>query len=233
MSVAQLHSSNTGHVASQFFLINSGEQVCGIDIGPVFDGASSILQVILGDVQSDVLHIGIHLNGLNDSASKSKAGQEEDVVAVSNGLVDHSDTSFGGVAGRLVVGEVDAAGFAPCLASLISGLVEGLVGDIAVVGDHCNVPCGVVNSGLFGVSGLGLGGSLSGVSGLGGSLSGVCCFRFGLGAANKQAGDHAQSQKQCKNFLHFLTSKIFVCGFTASYILTQIEEKIKMCTNFC
>ena len=34
-------------------------------------------------------------------------------------------------------------------------------------------------------------------------------------AAGKQAGYHAQGEEESNKFLHFLTSKIFVCGLTA------------------
>ena len=70
------------------------------------------LQVILGNVEGDVGDLGVQLNGLFDRVSESKARKQEDVVAFSNSLIDHGNTLSSGVDGRLVVGEVDAAGLA-------------------------------------------------------------------------------------------------------------------------
>ena len=48
----------------------------------------------------------------------------------------HRGTLCGGIAVQLEIGEVDVVRLAECLAGLVAGLVERLVGDVRVVSDH-------------------------------------------------------------------------------------------------
>ena len=159
--------------------------VAGIDelavhVAILVEGAED---VILGHVQSDKLHIGVEVLGLDDGAGKRVTGHHDDVVALRDGLVDHLDAGSGGVVGGLVVLEVNCVLLAEGLASLIGGLVKGLVGDVAVVGDHRN---------------LDVAGSLNGSR----SFFGACGSSLFLAAAGSQSKDHHQRQKQSNVLFH-------------------------------
>ena len=127
MGVAQLHSSIASHVAAQLFLIHSA-----VHVGRQFNAA----QVALRHVQRHELDIGVVVLHFGDSAAKGITGHHDHVVAFFSGLFDHGHTLGGGVASGLEVGEINAVLFRPLLAGFVGSLVEGLVGDIAVVGDH-------------------------------------------------------------------------------------------------
>ena len=171
MGVAQLHSGVAGHVAAQLFLVNSAIDVAGQGV---------VTQVALAHVQSDEGDVGILVCHLGDGLAKGVAGHHDDGVALVHSGLHHGDTLSGGVTGGLVVAEVNAVGVAVGLAGLISSLVERLVGDIAVVGDHGHAE---ISAGFLG-----------GLLGLGGLfLSGLCLF---LGTA---AGDQGQGHDQCQN----------------------------------
>jgi len=108
------------------------------------------------------------------------------VVALVRGLLDHSHTVGGVVADGLEVVELDVVVLGKRLAGLIGGLVEGLVGDVTVVGDHCDLIGALVLSRLLGlVRCIGLG-----IVGL-------------LIAAGYQGQSHDSGQDQCKKLLHW------------------------------
>ena len=172
MLVAHLDSGVAGHVAAQLFLVDGG-----VDVG----GDLPVAEVGGGDVQSDELDVGVHLSGGDDGGSEGVAGGHDDVVALGNSGVDHGDTLSVGVLQGLEVVELNAGGIAVGDAALVGGLVEGLVGDVAVVGDHSDL----VN-GLAALSGLGLGAAVA-------------------AAAGQQAQDHNGSQDQGKITLHNLS----------------------------
>ena len=135
MAVAQLHGGVAGHVAAQLFLIHSAVHVGGHGV--------VLAQIALCHVQRDEGHVGIQLRGLLDGLGKGVAGHHDDVVAVSHSGVHHGHTLGGGVTGGLVVLELQALGVTELLAGLIGGLVEGLVGDIAVVSNHSHLISGI------------------------------------------------------------------------------------------
>ena len=128
-------------------------------------------------------------SGLDDRAAEGVAGHHDDVVALVNSALDHSHTVGGVVAGGLEVGELDLVGIGKRLAGLVGGLVEGLVGDITVVGDHGDLI---------------------------GRLVGVALVVIGLGivlliAAGDQGQRHNQSQDHSKKLLHgYSTFLIFL-----------------------
>ena len=160
---------------------------------------------VFRDVQSDELHIRILILGAGDGAGERKAGHHDDVVALVNGLLDHGDTVGGIVAGGLVVRKVNAVFFAECLAGLVGGLVERLVGDVAVVGDHCDS-----------------------VLGFGSVVRGLGLFLVTAGA---QSENHHESEKQSNRSFHaiFLHFKFIRCsdiplqhgGFHAAYSIPR------------
>ena len=87
----------------------------------------------------------------------------------------------GVIAGGPEVAELDAVVVGECLAGLIGGLVEGLVGDVTVVGDHCDLHCSFVAV----VGGFGI---------------------LVAAAAGAKSKDHAQSKNQCENSFHVFSS---------------------------
>ena len=173
--VAQLHSSVAGHVAAQLFLIHSAVQVGG--------NLKALAQVTGGHVQRDELDIGELGGGLRDGGAEGVAGHHDDVVALIDSTLDHGHTVGGVIAGGLEVLEVHTVGLRESLAGLVGGLVEGLVGDIAVVGDHSDLVRDIGNIGIF-VSVVGSIGILV------------------LLAAGYQRQCHDQSQHQRKKLLH-------------------------------
>ena len=193
--IAELHSRVTGHVAAELFLINSAVDVAhvnvlvevpilgGVVVGFARLGNGGLEQVAGGDVERDELHIGELGSGLNDGAAESVAGHNDDIEAIVNGLFDHGDTVGGVIAGGLEVAELDAVVLGKRLAGLIGGLVEGLVGDVAVVGDHGDFV-----------------GDLVGVA------TGVLVIGLGLVllAASDQRQSHDQSQNHSKKLFHVL-----------------------------
>ncbi len=185
--IAQLHSSITGHVAAQLLLVNSG-----VDVGGNSPAALAA-QVVLGHVQSHELHVGIGLGHLTDGLAEGETGHDDDVVVLVDGVLDHGHTVGGVVAGRLLVGELHVVLLAERLAGLVGGLVEGLVGDVAVVGDHGH---GVVRS-----SDLAL--NRGAVLGGGGGVA--------VAAAGSQAQHHGAGQEQRKELLvHFILPSFHV-----------------------
>ena len=149
-------------------------------------GNGGLEQIAGGDVERDELHIGELGSGLNDGAAEGIAGHDDDVEAFVNGLFDHGDTVGGVIAGGPEVAELDAVVLGKRLAGLIGGLVEGLVGDVAVVGDHCDLIGALVLSRLLGlVRCIGLG-----IVGL-------------LITAGYQGQRHDQCQSQSKKLLHW------------------------------
>ena len=121
-------------------------------------------------------------SSLDDSAAESVAGHHDDVVALIHGALDHGHTVGGVVTGGLEVVELHAVGLSESLAGLVGGLVEGLVGDVAVVGDHSDLV-----------------GDLSVVTGV---------LVIGLGLVLLATGDqgqcHDQSQNHSKKLFHVL-----------------------------
>ena len=83
-------------------------------------------------------------SGLNDGAAESIAGHHDDIEALFHGALDHSHTVSGIIAGGLIILELDFVLLGESLAGLIGGLVEGLVGDVTVVGDHSDLVLGFV-----------------------------------------------------------------------------------------
>ena len=177
VGVAQLHGGVAGHVAAQLFLIHSAVHVGGHGV--------VLAQIALRHVQRDEGHVGIQLRGLLDGLGKGVAGHHDDVVAVSHSGVHHGHTLGGGVTGGLVVLELQALGVTELLAGLIGGLVEGLVGDIAVVSNHSHL----ISGGLGVAAILRIGTPVSG---------GVV-----PAAAGDQGQGHHQCQEQCKKLLHW------------------------------
>ena len=172
MGVAHLHSSVAGHVAAQFFLIHSAVYVGGQGV---------VTQVALAPVQRHEGHVGISLGGLLDGVSESIAGHHDDSVALVHSGLDHGHALGGGVTGGLEVVERDTVGLAVSLAGLVGGLVERLVGNVTVVGDHGDAE---------------ISGALSGsLAALGGSLL--------LAAAGNQGQGHHQCKRQSKKLLHW------------------------------
>ena len=103
------------------------------------------VDVELGHVERDELHVRILVLRAGDGAGEGIAGHHDDIVALVNGLLDHGDTVRRAVAGGLVVSELNVVFRAEGLAGFIRGLVEGLVGDVTVVRDHGDL----VRSGIF------------------------------------------------------------------------------------
>ena len=149
-------------------------------------GNGGLEQIAGGDVERDELHVGELGSSFHDGAAESVAGHHDHVVALVRGLLDHSHTVGGVVADGLEVVELDVVVLGKRLAGLIGGLVEGLVGDVAVVGDHCDLIGALVLSRLLGlVRCIGLG-----IVGL-------------LIAAGYQGQRHDQCQSQSKKLLHW------------------------------
>ena len=144
-------------------------------------GNGGLEQVAGGDVERDELHIGEFGSGLNDGAAEGIAGHDDDVEAFVNGLFDHGDTVGGVIAGGPEVAELDAVVLGKRLAGLIGGLVEGLVGDVTVVGDHGDL--------VLDLS-LGIVGRIGRVGG------GV------LLTAGYERKNHSQGEKKSKELLH-------------------------------
>ena len=183
VGVAHLHSSVAGHVAAQLFLIHSAVHVGGQHIGirgGITVGVEGI-EIQLAHVQRHEGHVGIGLGGLLDGVSESIAGHDDDIVALVHSGLDHGHALGGGVTGGLEVVERDTVGLAVGLAGLIGGLVERLVGNVTVVGDH-------------------------GDAHISGALSGSL---FALGrsllraAAGNQGQGHHQCKRQSKKLLHW------------------------------
>ena len=122
-------------------------------------------------------------SSLDDSAAEGIAGHHDDVVALVHGTLDHGHTVSGVVTGGLEVVELHTVGASEGLACLVGGLVEGLVGDVAVVGDHGDFV-----------------GDLVGVA------TGVLVIGLGLVllAASDQRQSHDQSQNHSKKLFHVL-----------------------------
>ena len=123
-------------------------------------------------------------SSLDDGTAEGIAGHHDDVVALVNGTLDHSHTVSGVVAGGLEVVELHAIVRGKRLACLVGGLVEGLVGDVTVVGDH-----GDLVSGLDGVA-----------------LVIVGLVIVLLLAAGDEGQSHNQSQDHSKKLLHGYTT---------------------------
>ncbi len=188
MGVAQLHGGVAGHVAAQLFLIHGAVDVAGQGV---------VAQVALAHVQGDEGHVGVLLSHLGDGLTEGVAGHHDDVVALVGGGLYHGHTLGGGVTGGLVVVERYAVGVAVSLAGFVGGLVKGLVGDVAVVGDHRHAEI------RGGGSGLGRG-ALRG-SGLRGGRGGA----GGASAATgRQGKHHGQREKQRDKFLGILQADL-------------------------
>ncbi len=191
MLVAQLHSGVAGHITTQLFLIHSA-------VGVVQQGV--IGQVGLGHIQSNELHVGIELGHLYNRGAEREARHYNYVIAIHHSGIHHGHTVSGGIASGLLVGEVHTVGGTELLAGLIRGLVKGLVGDVAIVGNHGHPELSV--SGGLVVGGLVIG-SLRGGSG------GVLVHRrrgaggtaAGIAAAGRQSKDQRKGQEQCSQFL--------------------------------
>ena len=194
--VAQLHSGVAGHVAAQLFLVHSAVHVAGQGIALPIG-----VQITLGHIQRDEGDIGIQFRSLLDGLGKGIAGHHDDVVAIGHSGIHLGHALSGGVAGGLVVLELQALGVAELLAGLVSGLVEGLVGDVAVVGDHGHL----IGRVLSGVAAL-----LIGALAIGGVIP---------AAAGDQGQGHHQCQEQCKKLLHWNLP---------SFVLLSVGDSHKM-----
>ncbi|KAF5081332.1 hypothetical protein DSECCO2_111390 [anaerobic digester metagenome] len=196
MVIAQLHSRVTGHVAAKFFLIHGAIHVAQIDIvSHIPVGRIVVISLALGShgglqnvtgghVQSHELHVGIQGSGFHDGAAERVTGHHDDVIAIGHSGVHHCHTLGGGVTGGLVVVELYAVVVAERLACLVSSLVEGLVGNVTVIGDHGHA----IVRGSRCAAGRG-----------GGARSG----RAAAVAAGGQRRGHDQCQCQCKKLLHW------------------------------
>ncbi|CCX72069.1 unknown [Firmicutes bacterium CAG:555] len=142
-----------------------------------------IIQVELGNIQTDEFDIGVGVLALCNGACECKAGHYDDIEAFCNSLLDHLNTGSGAVCGGLVVLELDRILVAESLASFVGGLVEGLVGYVAVVGDHC----------YFISSGVGL----------------VRLFGLVVAAACAESKDHSKSEDDCEKSFHDFSSVFF------------------------
>ena len=129
--VAHLHCRIARHVAGKFFLIHSREQVGRFAQVNAVGG-----EVILAHVQRDELHVRVEGLAFRNRRREQVAGHDDDVVAFVDGRFNLRDALRVGVTGGLEVVEVDAVGLTERLAGLVGRLVEGLVGDVAGVGNH-------------------------------------------------------------------------------------------------
>ena len=131
LGVAELHSCITSHVAAELFLIDSAIEICG-------NISCEIADVAFGNVKCDEGDVIILRNNVLNSFAKGIAGHDENGVTVINGLLHGGAAVFIGVRCGLVVLESEAVCIGKCLAGFIGGLVEGLVSNVTVVGDHLN-----------------------------------------------------------------------------------------------
>ncbi len=105
-------------------------------------------QVALRNVKRYKRNFFIFFGNFCYGCAESIAGHYDNVEAFLDCLFNGRDTSFGAITCGLKVFERKSVRFTESLACFVRGLVERLVGDIAVVGNHRNfhraVGCGVV-----------------------------------------------------------------------------------------
>ena len=226
LGVAVHNNSITGQITSLLFRKGRANNVlCRIVVGCIVLG-----QIAGANVDSDEVDVRILFLLADDRGAEEVARHNNNVRAFLDGLINGDAASLGGVLGGLIVGVLDAVGFAVGLDALPGSLVEGLVIDGAHVGhegDLLDDSAGFFG-GLFGrlfgcgLFGLGFFGGLGG-SGLGGrGLS----RRLGLRSAGDHAENHNYRQKQSKDLFHVRSSKLYFVSaeFPLAYYGTNTPE---------
>ena len=184
--------------------------LCRIIIGCVVLG-----QIACANVDSDEVDLGVLLLLAHDGPAEQIAGHDDDIRAFLDRLINGDAACIGGVLGGLIVGVLDAVGFAVRLDALPGCLVEGFVVDGADVGHERDLLDDAFGGLLFGGSLFFLGG-LFGLGffgcGFGGGLGGRgLSGRFGLRCAGDHAQNHNYRQKQSKDLFHVRSSRYVLC----------------------
>ena len=136
------------------------------------------------------MDIGVLFSSSLQGSFLHEAGSDHDLGAVLASQIESSDTvsigSFVGVGGLIVLVGL-AVGSSVQLHAVIGALVEGLILQLAYVGDESNLVLAVLGSHFVcDVVGIGQIGVVGGL------------------AAGKQTGDHGDGHEQCEELLHFL-----------------------------
>ena len=178
--VAVIDSGITGQVACLLLFIGDQSGV---------GGGSLVVQVAGGNVQSQELHIGVLLLSLGDGFAEQVAGDDDGLGTVVDSVVHLLQTGGVGVLARTVVVGVQAVCRAEVLHALPGVLVEGLVIDVADVG----------NKGDIGLAAGGGSGSLRGSLRRG--ARGGAGGRTAAGSQRERhAGSHYKSEKLFHGF---------------------------------
>ena len=159
MGIAELNRCITCHIAAEFLFVNCAVYVLAdVFLVVLVDETGScagfvmlieaVEKVVFGNIESDELNILVLFLVLNliKRSRKSKAGHNDDVVTAVDGFFNFCNALFGGVACGFEVLEVNFVCITVFLAGFIGGLVERLVGDVAVVGDHCDFVVALLRS---------------------------------------------------------------------------------------
>ena len=132
LCVSQLNCCVTSHVACDLFLVNSAEYVRCVEFS-----LAVCCEVSLGNVECYELCVRIKRCYFIDSVCKCITRHYDYVVAFLDCFFDWRNTVSCWVGCRFLICEVNTVLFTESLASLISGLVEGLVSNVTIVSNHC------------------------------------------------------------------------------------------------
>ena len=202
--VAFLHSRIAGQVTGLLFLIANQRNVGGNGIG---------IQVPFRHVQRQEQNLGMLAGHRIAGRSKQIAGHYNHAVAVGHRLIDGVDAVLIGISGGLIIVALQIVLFAELGHAFIGILVEGVVVDVAHVGDKGNLlgPGGVRLRGIVGrrlrFVACRFGGGVRRLIGRG-ICAGVGLLPVAALTAGKQTGHHHHCQQQRNDFLHFLDLQI-------------------------
>ena len=144
--IAFFNSSITCHKAGDFFLIYEASYVRRKLISPlriigiiiIFFTILCFKQIASCNVQSNKFNLGIVVGNFNDRTAECITRHNDNCITFGNSSVYGSNTGFCAVTGRFIILKLNVVSITVSLARFVSGLVERLVGDVAVVGNHRN-----------------------------------------------------------------------------------------------